>query len=271
MKQTQTYRQYRSPAKLNLPPPKRHPVWRKLLIGLGIVLVVGLPVWWISHKQDPSQSAQSREPAQPSFDKAQLSTVDPTSPWVVVNKQNPLSPRSYTPTDLIAPNVVLKSAKTAEAMQLRQEAATALEALNQAASKEGVELIMVSGYRSYNAQTTVYDSMVRGFGQTQADRESARPGHSEHQTGWAVDLGAAHKECELEVCFADTPEGQWLATHAHTYGFVVRYADGKESITGYQYEPWHLRYVGKKLAEEMHRQNIATLEEFFGLPPAPSY
>ncbi len=130
---------------------------------------------------------------------------------------------------------------------------------------------LVSAYRSHDTQKVIYDSEVKGFGQVQADRESARPGHSEHQTGWAADLAGPDKKCEIKLCFADTDEGKWLATNAHKYGFIIRYPGGKESITGYQYEPWHLRYVGTALAEEMHGTGIQTLEEFFDLSPASSY
>jgi D-alanyl-D-alanine carboxypeptidase len=167
--------------------------------------------------------------------------------------------------------MALRGAKTAENMQLRAEAATALASLASAAKTEGINVLVASAYRSYDTQTMIYDSEVRGFGQEEADRESARPGHSEHQTGWAVDLGAANKKCEIEACFGETPEGKWLATNAYKYGFVLRYAQGKEPITGYKYEPWHLRYVGVDLATEMHRTNTKTLEEFFDLPAAPNY
>lgn len=95
---------------------------------------------------------------------------------------------------------------------------------------------------------------------------SARPGHSEHQTGLAVDLVTpASPDCDFEVCFAETPGGQWLAANAWRYGFIIRYQSGSD-ITGYSPEPWHLRYVGKSLAAELRRTGVATLEEFFGIP-----
>lgn len=268
--------QYRSAIPHPQPPPRlqNQPNKKRRLVFILaplILIVLLLPVIWISRQDDKSSNTENTAKNEPSFDKTQFSLTDPTSPWVVVNKKNPLSPSDYSPTDLRAPNITLKWNKTAENMQLRAEVATALEALNQAATTAGIELVLVSGYRSYDTQTDVYDSMVRGYGQAQADRESARPGHSEHQTGWAVDLGAVNKECELEICFADTPEGKWLAQNAYKFGFVIRYADGKESVTGYQYEPWHLRYVGTVLSEEMHRTNVDTLEEFFDLPNAPNY
>src|SRR5688572_29379068 len=125
-------------------PPKQPSNKRRLALIIApiILVVLLLPVLWIS-RQDNASDKKDTTTNEPSFDKTQFSLDDPTSPWVIANKQNPLAPTSYAPTDLVAPNVTLKSNKTAEAMQLRQEAATALEALNQAAIAEGVELVIV--------------------------------------------------------------------------------------------------------------------------------
>jgi D-alanyl-D-alanine carboxypeptidase len=108
-------------------------------------------------------------------------------------------------------------------------------------------------------------------GKAVADSQSARPGYSEHQTGLAVDVEPTSRKCEVEACFGDTPEGKWVAANAHKFGFIIRYPKNMQSVTGYIYEPWHIRYVGKELAGEMHKQNIATLEQFFGLEAAPDY
>jgi D-alanyl-D-alanine carboxypeptidase len=103
-----------------------------------------------------------------------------------------------------------------------------------------------------------------------ADRSSARAGYSEHQTGWAVDLYDSDV-CRLKRCFGRSAAGTWVAAHAWEYGFIIRYPDGAVDITGYIWEPWHLRYVGIELSTEMHETGVQTLEEFFGLGPAPSY
>jgi D-alanyl-D-alanine carboxypeptidase len=113
-------------------------------------------------------------------------------------------------------------------------------------------------------QKQFYDSYVGQDGQEAADRYSARPGTSEHQTGISFDATSLSETCHLEICFETTPEGKWIAEHAHEYGFIIRYLKDKESVTGYQYEPWHLRYVGKELAAELKRTGL-TMEEFFGL------
>lgn len=220
-----------------------------------------------------SKNKDNGEPAKPAeqtkaFDKTQFSLDDPASPWLVVNKQRPLNPKEYEPADLRTPNMSVESSE----MRVNEQTAAALEALDAEAKQAGINLTVASAYRSYDDQVRTYQSMVNGYGQTEADRQSARPGHSEHQTGWAADLGAANDtSCRLETCFADTPEGKWLAANAYKYGFVIRYPEGKEHVTGYSYEPWHLRYVGVELAAEMHRTGVTTLEEFFGLPAAPSY
>jgi D-alanyl-D-alanine carboxypeptidase len=110
----------------------------------------------------------------------------------------------------------------------------------------------------------LYNGYVAKDGQAAADRYSAKPGTSEHQTGLAMDVCLANSGCSLEQAFGDTPAGKWVAANAHKYGFIVRYLPGKDAITGYEYEPWHLRYVGIELATELQRNN-KTMEEFFGL------
>ena len=129
----------------------------------------------------------------------------------------------------------------------------------------------LSTYRSYSRQVDVYNGWVSSLGQEGADLTSAQPGYSEHQTGWAMDLGAVPAQCDLDQCFAQTSQGAWLAAHSWEYGFIIRYPDGYTPITGYEYEPWHVRYVGLALAAEMHNTGVMTLEEMFDLPAAPDY
>lgn len=265
------YRQLRPPRPT---PQQKHPrlkLWRFVIATLIVAIVLLIPVLLISKRGDDSKKDNTAQTNEPAFDKTQFPTDDPASPWVVVNKKRPLDPRTYVPAGLIAPDMPLKGNAKTDAMQLHPEAALALEKLDAAAKAEGMEFKLVSAYRSYETQEIIYQSEVEGFGQEVADTESARPGHSEHQTGWAADLVGTNGKCEIEACFADTPEGKWLAANAHTYGFIIRYAKDKTDVTGYVYEPWHIRYVGTILAEEMHRTGTETLEEFFGLPAAPTY
>jgi len=252
----------RRPKPKKLSSPKTLFVVAFLLLGL----IVGGGFLAMRHKTSTTTGA-AKKPAAPAFDKKSFSLTDPTSPWIIVNKQHQLNPKDYAPTGLRTPNIKVESSD----MQVNDQAATALEEMASAAATDGVELMVVSAYRSYTDQVTIYNSMVHGYGQEEADRQSARPGYSEHQTGWAADLGAANGKCRIDACFADTAEGKWLASNAYKYGFIIRYVPGKEQVTGYQPEPWHVRFVGKELSTEMHRVGTQTLEEFFNLPAAPTY
>ncbi len=145
------------------------------------------------------------------------------------------------------------------------EARKALNQMLEAAKQQGFDLVAFSGYRSFEYQTTLYNNYVNRDGQAAADRYSARPGYSEHQTGLAFDIGERGKEdVWLTEEFGETPAGQWLFAHAQEYGFILRFPQNKEEITGYMYESWHYRYVGKDVAKEIAKQSI-TLEEYLGV------
>ena len=133
------------------------------------------------------------------------------------------------------------------------------------AKKAGFILDAFSGYRSYDYQKTLYENYVARDGQDAADRYSARPGYSEHQTGLVYDIGEVGKESLwLTETFGETEAGRWLRDHAHHYGFIMRYPQGKEDITGYMYESWHFRYVGVEVATTIFEQQ-STLEEYLGV------
>jgi D-alanyl-D-alanine carboxypeptidase len=190
----------------------------------------------------------------------------PASPWVVINKARPLEPRDFVPADLVTVTGLPEGGDH----RMIPEAAEALLALHAAADAEGAGFRISSAYRSYDRQADIYNSYVREWGTSKAETFTARPGYSEHQTGRAVDIYTS-AACKLEACFADTAAAQFVAAHAHEYGFIVRYPPDKQHITGYRHEPWHLRYVGVALATEMYTVGPYTMEEFFGLPPAPEY
>jgi zinc D-Ala-D-Ala carboxypeptidase len=203
----------------------------------------------------------------PTFDMSAKSIDDPKSFWVIVNKRRQLDPKDYAPADLVA----VPANKVYDAY-LRVSASRAVVRMFAAFKKEtGKQMTVQSAYRSFASQTRIFNGYVASEGREKAERGSARPGHSEHQTGLAVDVGAVPAKCAIAQCFATTPQGKWLAKHAWEYGFVLRYPKGKEAITGYIYEPWHYRFVGKDLAKEFHDTGAVTLEEFFGLPAAPDY
>lgn len=224
---------------------------KKIIMLAGAVLAILLAfnqTFPVSAPQAPPVPKQQAKPSTNVYDQ-------PSSILFVVNKKRPL-PDGYSPSDLNGP--------------LRKDAKSALDALTNDASKQGVSFKIISGYRSQSSQANLYNSYVNKDGQAQADTYSARPRHSEHQTGLAVDLGSSDGKCDLEICFGQTSSGIWLKSNAHKYGFIIRYPEGKTPITGYQYEPWHLRYVGNDAAGQVNSSN-KTLEEHFNLSPAPSY
>ncbi|MDQ0866205.1 M15 family metallopeptidase [Arthrobacter globiformis] len=199
----------------------------------------------------------------------QHSLTAPASPWVIVNKHRPLKPANYVPADLVQPRVAL--AVTGEAAQLNSTTAAAAERMFAAAAADGVTMTLASGYRSYATQTVTYNGWVSSQGRAAADTASARPGYSEHQTGWSFDIGDGGGACSFQPCFAEQPAAVWAKANAHRFGFVVRYPWMQHTITGYFYESWHLRYIGAEAATDMRRHGIATLEQYFGLPAAPGY
>jgi zinc D-Ala-D-Ala carboxypeptidase len=207
-------------------------------------------------------SAASRLPKQ-------YSLTAPASPWVIVNKHRPLKPANHVPADLVQPRVAL--AVTGEAAQLNRTTAAAAERMFAAAAADGVTMTLASGYRSYATQTVTYNGWVSSQGRAAADTASARPGYSEHQTGWSFDIGDGGGACSFQPCFAEQPSAVWAKANAHRFGFVVRYPWMQHTITGYFYESWHLRYIGVEAATDMRKRGIATLEQYFGLAAAPGY
>ncbi|MBA2875401.1 M15 family metallopeptidase [Thermaerobacillus caldiproteolyticus] len=188
--------------------------------------------------------------------------MNPSNILALVNKEQSL-PATYKPADLVVPRVQFSFAeKNVDKRYMRAEAAKALEQLFAAAHQAGIELVAASGYRSYERQKALFDEEVKKGGREEAVHAVAIPGQSEHQTGLAMDITSPSVNNALTTAFGDTKEGKWVALHAHEYGFIIRYPKGKEAVTGYQYEPWHLRYVGKKAAKVIFEKGI-TLEEYF--------
>lgn len=187
--------------------------------------------------------------------------TDPEDIAVVVNKQRSL-PDTYIPADLVEPQIPFTFKAKVEKRMLRSVAATALEKLVAGAEKENIHLFGVSGYRSFATQRSVFGGNVQDKGTVEANKVSAVPGQSEHQTGLAIDLTNNVPGDQLVESFGDSKEGIWLAAHAAEYGFIIRYLKGKESMTGYAYEPWHIRYVGLDIAQEVYARKI-TLEQYF--------
>lgn len=189
-----------------------------------------------------------------------VTTPNPESLLVLVNKNYQLN-KTHIPSDFIPVDVTLSEFAPYETNYLRRDAADATEQLFQAAKELGYTLTLRTGFLSYESQKKRYEQDVYEMGLEYAESISTRPGHSEHQTGLAIDITSPSVNNELTVDFAKTEEGQWILSHAHDYGFIIRYPEGKEEELGYTYQPWHLRYVGKEVAKEIY-ENEWTLEDY---------
>ena len=201
--------------------------------------------------QAPTRAPEATATPTPDRDgKVQVTCGDVLAP---VDKQHRLA-ANCVPSDLQQ----LPAEYASGYQSMRSEAAGAIQEFLGAGKQAGYALYVNSSFRSFQDQEYTYNYWVAQNGQEYADRTSARPGHSEHQMGTTADIG--WNGCELE-CTEGTPEAAWIAANAHLYGFIVSYPEGKEQITGYAYEPWHVRYVGKDVAAQVHASGL-TLHEF---------
>ena len=169
------------------------------------------------------------------------------STMILVNKQNCL-PSSYEPSDLTRPDVAYAPGVAESRKQMREEAARALEAMFGGALEDGIELLAISGYRSYWTQREIYQRRLSETCLDYVSQYVAQPGQSEHQTGLAMDLGI-EGYTDLNPRFAETDAYRWLTEHAHEYGFIIRYTENGVQETGYAFEPWHVRYLGEQAAD----------------------
>ena len=175
---------------------------------------------------------------------------------MLVNRRNTLD-KDYVPLNLKVVKVRIYSNVSKEEMQMKGNAADALKRLFDKAEEEGIILYALSGYRSYRAQKELYENSIKTNGKDYTNKYVAVAGKSEHQSGLAMDITNSEKSTGFE----NTKEGKWLQKNAYKFGFIIRYGIGKEDITGYNYEPWHVRYVGTENSEEIYSKDI-TLEEF---------
>ncbi|MGD6966676.1 M15 family metallopeptidase [Rossellomorea vietnamensis] len=223
---------------------------------------------------DEDSSAQKEEEIPPALQLEShffnnVQTVDgkkvitnPENTLALVNKEFGLT-GDYKPKDLVRPEVpFVFGSQDIEKAYIREEAAKALEEMFAAAEKDGQYLTAISGYRSYQYQQALLEREIKQFGEEKAVKAVAPPGNSEHQSGLAMDISSKSNDFQVSEELENTPEGKWMKENAHKFGFILRYPRGKEDITGYQYEPWHYRYVGKEAAQVIF-ENDWTLEEYF--------
>ncbi|NAZ16711.1 SH3 domain-containing protein [Glutamicibacter soli] len=228
-----------------------------LAVALSATLLPAVPAGAAVGIENTSHSQIAAVLAVPSAQRG--ITRDPSSTQVFVNKNYPLKPSRFAPKT---------TAVSKSGVRLQPQAASAFTKMAKAAARDGVRIVPVSGYRSYARQAELFARYTKLYGKSYASRISAVPGTSEHQTGLAIDVGNANSACGLQECFARTPVGQWVAKHGSKFGFIIRYPKGQEAVTGYAYEPWHLRYLGTATAKSYKSSGAASLEAYYGVAGA---
>ena len=228
-----------------------------LLIMMGVLyLLLGNP------KKEVIEPAPSIEPT---IEPTIAPTPEPTPTPVVIDIDSDASINKVVNKErLVLDTYVPELTEVEGGKQLRPEAAQAYNEMVEAAKAEGVNFVVISAYRSYKEQRSLWFTYEEKYGRKYANRMDATPGASEHQLGLALDLGSSDGKCKLYECFKNTAPGKWLYDNAYKYGFILRYPEGKESITGVMYTPWHYRYIGKDEAKKVFDSG-QTLEEFYGL------
>lgn len=240
--------------------------------GDNIVIILSGPSYEPGTGTEPEMTQKPMETQKPVGSKKPVSTKpdrtqipneekpnDLNDIAILVNKTNEL-PSDFVPLNLVKPDVPFVSG--AKNNLMRKEAADALERMFDDARKAGFSLYALSGYRRYDNQKQIFNKNIAKYGSIEAaNMYSAKPGQSEHQTGLAMDITSAGVKFKLTEAFGDTPEGKWVAANAHRYGFILRYPKGKEQITGYAYEPWHIRFLGEELAARVYHSGL-TYEEY---------
>ncbi|WP_297137073.1 M15 family metallopeptidase [Terrisporobacter sp.] len=232
-------------------------IFRYVVLSTVILLIIqGITFFSSSGKENDDSEYNSVNASSKLGESSNL--IDESNILILVNRENKID-ETYIPNDLVIPNVKFISKNSPNKM-LRKETALQLENMFEDAKKEGINLLAVSGYRSYEYQKELYDKKVKRSGKEEADKYVAVPGTSEHQTGFVMDVLSSEYN-KLDEGFKYTDAYDWLCNNMDKYGFIIRYPEGKEDITGYEYEPWHLRYVGKEAAKEINDKDI-TLEEY---------
>jgi zinc D-Ala-D-Ala carboxypeptidase len=262
--------------------PKLSRAMKGWLVGLALMVVlgasvIGLWITWDSTQASPDPVAVNTSglaagpttasttttttipplpDCQPGDDGPEVIDLDPDDDWAtaIIDPGRRL-PEDYTPDDLVDAT----EAGFASTDQVRAIVIDDLAALRAAAEANGSPIVMISGYRSFSYQQVLFIRQVAQVGEEEAALRTARPGHSEHQLGTAIDV-LDPEVGDLTPAFAERPAGQWLAENAHEYGFVISYPEGARETSCYEFEPWHLRYVGREAAAEIHESGVAPRE-----------
>jgi len=240
-------------------------VGRILLLILCVLFLIG--IWFHNNPSSPVINTDPEENAdgtgegetEPAPLPAEL--TDPSSITVLVNKTHSL-PADYVPEKLVTPYVN----STSDVIQVSSKAADQLKEMVTKAAEDEVTLYLTAGYISYETQDDYFHDRAGMVGEAEANKVIAKAGFSEHQTGLAFDFSDEASGTATTVAFAETKAGQWLIKHSWEYGFILRYPEGKESVTGYSYQPWHYRFVGRDTAKKMHETaEDLTMEEYYNV------
>jgi D-alanyl-D-alanine carboxypeptidase len=257
--------------------------WIVSVVTAIVVVVAGIGLWMTWDSTQTSDSQSVGRPVELSGDEAQSLTGDrrsdgdtggsagtpactagdapvagdPVADWAtaVVDPGHRL-PQDFEPPDLVDIGV---AGFESTGDTVRQGVVSDLAALRQGAEANGTPFIVVSAYRSYEYQQRLFDNQVEELGRDAAEAATAVPGHSEHQLGTTIDV-LDPAATELTPDFASTPAGQWITAHAHEYGFVMSYPNEASDQTCYDFEPWHLRYVGRDIAQQIHESGLTPRE-----------
>ncbi|HUG75200.1 MAG TPA: M15 family metallopeptidase [Acidimicrobiia bacterium] len=263
------------------PPDRRLPthiyVRRRIAVGVGVILAVVLATTLIGRLFGAGGDAlldtttlatptTTTIPAPPPCTTGDLViSEDPATAWatVVVDTARRL-PATYAPDDLVP--AADAGFAVGEGVLVRSFLIADLRALRQAAADNGTPVTMLAAYRSFDQQQQILDLRIAEFGEDEALRRAARAGHSEHQLGTTVDL-TSEGLTDVDQAWGASPTGEWVATNAHRFGFIVTYPEGAEALTCYTYEPWHLRYVGRNLATEVTASGLTLREYLYAFHP----
>ncbi|MCR4717755.1 MAG: M15 family metallopeptidase [Lachnospiraceae bacterium] len=233
------------------------------MILVALVLVLATHCFICFSKTDAESINMTEDKLPDNFPVGELDDIETEYPRVMlINKEHGL-PKDYVPSNMVKANVKFGDFASEETRYMTKEAAIALENLFNAASSDGMMLVGVSAYRSYATQDAIYKNNVATKGEAYSSIYSAKAGKSEHQAGVAIDLSTFSLGGTLSASFGESAEGKWLSEHCADYGYIVRYTRDKTDITGYAYEPWHIRYVGVEVAKIVTERGIA-LEEYEG-------
>ncbi len=234
---------------------------KKVFGVLSIISIVFIGANFISNKADYRIEAESKSSKYIDISKK----VNDESNDIKITQEYIEGVQALFVNDIVVVNKEFGLPKDYRApKELEVEALNAAENMIKDALKEGIIINIKSGYRSYKTQEALHDYYVKRDGSKAAKRYSATPGHSEYQTGLAFDFTTSNTRKSIGTWFTDTQQAKWLYENAYKYGFIIRYPQGKEDITGYQYESWHYRYVGYEHSKNFVMNNL-TLEEYLGL------